>query len=304
MTAVQTEKLSSYHLNGIAPLEARKLGVSKHVETRIATAARVVDAISTVFPDQAASVAQVYDFEMQLTRFCAARGIPFKNGIVTPLVWHLMQAKMIEDRRFRPDGNYYEGLRMQAAEEMAADPDRAVQSVVGQMEKAAVTRHPAAAGYSGQLSAEEFYHKFGVDLTHERPRAGLFVPFQPGIMGYDAYTPEVNEGVYGLLSHVVRNRDYSHLFVEASELAEQGRGRRFFETPMFTHSHDGHLAAMAHPMDSDILYGVQFDNPHLLTALTFGGLVEFDAVRGVPPINNQIHSQIAGLPLEQRRQLV
>jgi hypothetical protein len=304
MTALSSERLAPYHLNGIAPQEARALGVSKNVERRISTASRVVEAAAAVYPEQAAAVAQVYDFEMQITRYCAARSIPVGEGIVNPLIWHLIQTKMLRDRRFRPDGNYYADIRRTAAEEIASDPQAEVNAITREMERAALLRHPAAGDYQGHLSSEQFYHKYGVDLTHGKPRAGLFVPFQPGIMGFDVHAVEVNEGVYGLLSHLVRNRSYSHLFIESSELAEQGRGRRFFETPIFSESYDGHLAGMAHPVESDLLHGIQFDNPELLAAFTVGGLMELEAARTVPTINHTIHSQIRGLPIDQRMQLV
>lgn len=304
MTALSTERRAPYHLNGIAPQEARTLGVAKNVETRIARASRVVEAAAAAYPEQAAAVAQIYDFEIQLTRYCAARNIPVGEGIVNPMIWHLIQTHMLRERNFRTDGNYHQGLRLEAAQKIASNPSAEVKAIEREMERAALMRYPAAGNYNGHRSAEQFYHKYGVDLTQERPRAGLFVPFQPGIMGYDVHAVEVNDGIYGLLSHLVRTRSYSHLFVETSELAEQGRGRRFFETPIFSESHDGHLAAMAHLFDSDFLYGIQFDSPELLAALTVGGLMELEAARSVPGINHTIHSQILGLPLDQRMQLV
>lgn len=300
------QEASRFHLNGINPAEARRVGIEPAVKERISRASRILEAVDMVFPEQVDNIAQIYDFEMQLTRYCAAHKIPFGRGITSPLIWELIQHRMASEGRQRIDGNYTEAMRDDSMRDIMNRPAAAVSCIVREMELNAQTRLPYAQERLAHNTADQIYNRSGVRLSADRaPRAGFYVPFGNGLQGYDITAPEVGEPIPGLLDHMVRKPDFSHLFVEASDLAMQRRGRRFFDTPAFTRSRDGHLVAMAYPTDCDIIYGMQFDDPELLAALTFGGLAEMQiAVREVPSINAQIYAGIHGLSADARQSLL
>jgi hypothetical protein len=305
MSALALEIDQRYHLNGIEPGEAKALGVEQKVAQRIEQARRVLEAVGWAYPDMVSSVAQIYDFEMRQAKFSAAHKYPVKGGFMGRAMMYLMEQRLMAAHQFRTDGVYSQGVRMSLAEQMIADLPAEEDIIRRQMQANANIRFPPGRSYVGNKTPAQVYHKTGVDITMDRPQAGFFVPFDEGMTGYDISAPEAFGCMYGLLGELVRNRDYSHIFMEMSDLGEQGRGRRFFETPLFTQSRDGHLVAVAHPGDVDNVYGIQFDDPRLLSALTFASLAQTDAaIYQVPRETAGIIHHISSLSDESRAAVV